>query len=55
MRTLRSATSPARTVAKLSHPDESVRDALRILAETIVHLNERVELLEARELLNRHA
>ncbi len=53
----RSAAPPAR----LPHPvpadpnrhDANVRDEIRILGETIVHLNERVELLEAREQLRR--
>jgi hypothetical protein len=35
--------------------DRNLQTSLRILAETVVHLNERVELLEARALLDRPA
>jgi hypothetical protein len=31
----------------------SVRDSVRVLTEVVSHLNERIELLEARELLYR--
>ncbi len=52
MRSLR-PTATNRTVTTLNQSEQIVRDALRVLSETVVHLNERVELLEARELLNR--
>jgi hypothetical protein len=51
MRILRPLQTPARIPAKHDRPDAHVIDALRVLSETIVQLNERVELLEARELL----
>jgi len=33
--------------------DASVRDSVRVLAEVVAQLSERIELLEARELLHR--
>jgi hypothetical protein len=33
--------------------DASVRDSVRVLAEVVMQLSERIELLEARDLLSR--
>jgi hypothetical protein len=39
--------------ARTTRSDASIRDSVRILAETVIHLAERVELLEARAALHR--
>jgi hypothetical protein len=46
---------PAATKPFGARPDASIRDTVRILAEVITQLSERIELLEARELLHRTA
>ena len=44
---------PPAARAFTTRPDASVRDSVRVLAEVVMQLSERIELLEARELLNR--
>jgi hypothetical protein len=45
--------SPAKLKALAPRSDASVRDSVRILSEIVAQLSERIELLEARELLQR--
>jgi hypothetical protein len=53
MRTLPTpAHLPTRTSAS-PRSDASIRDSVRVLAEVVNQLSERIEVLEARELLNR--
>jgi hypothetical protein len=57
------ALSPSASSTRPSNPasaapfsvrsEASVRDSVRILAEIVTHLNERIELLEARDVLHR--
>ncbi len=45
--------SPLRRAARYEAVDISLGDRLRVMAETIAQLNERIEFLEAREVLHR--
>jgi hypothetical protein len=55
MSTFQSTSRLRGPASKPSRPDASLRDTVRVLAEVITQLAERIELLEARELLHRPA
>jgi len=60
MRTTSTLPQPAKVRGPAAKPfttrsDASIRDTLRVLSEVVTQLAERIELLEARELLHRPA
>jgi len=49
----RSAPRPTEPDAVRKRPDVSIRDSVRLLSEVVTQLSERIDILEARELLSR--